>query len=390
MVNRRILRVKAVKNIYTYESCQQANYDLALDGVLRDFSHDLNSMEPYDKEHMQALQKQAVGYFKSHFGKAEQPESTDQAARVSVEKAMETYKEENDRDFKKIKKELLKDFDKIRHQQMLILQLLRELAKQNKKIVEEKLDLSKKFGQQMSAAMPLHHNSVLKDIFEEPAIKNEMTRAGVSWHDEEDKLRDWYKTIVRKQEFLKDYLQQESPGREDDYNALDEIIRKLIFKHEVIEQYFDERDINWDENKQIVRSLVLKTIKSAKEEGAEITLPPLSYNWDEDTEYYVDLFVKTVRNNEYYDGLIEGKVKNWKLDRLALLDKVIIKTALCEMTNFPSIPVKVSINEFIEISKTYSTPKSKNFINGLLDAISEDLIQAGEIKKSGRGLIDTK
>lgn len=388
MVNRRILRIKAVKNLYALENYKQANFELAVEKIHQDFAHDLNSMEPYDAEKMKALTGEAVRYFESLFSHESADIQVGKEAKVSADNAHTYYKSLNQADLNRIKKELKKDFEKIRENQHLVWKLVRELSVQNKKIVQEKVSLAEKFGQPTRAIMPLYENKIIRKILSTPAVEEELTRESASWANEEDKVRSWYKSILRKNEFFENYLAKTVTTEDDDYEAVDEMIRNLIFKNDAIENYFDESDINWNENKQIVRSLVLKTLKSVKEE--EIVFPPLSYNWEEDMEYYLDLFANTIRNNEYYESLIEKKVKNWKMERLASLDKVILKAAICEMISFSSIPVKVTINEFIEISKVYSTPKSKKFVNGLLDAISEDLINSGEIKKSGRGLIDSK
>ena len=390
MVNRRILRVKAVKNLYAYFNCKQANFELAIENISADFARDLNSVEPRDETEMNKKASKAKEAFNHLVFKQKVEENKDQEITDSAQSAFDFYKDQNKKDVERMKKNLNKDFDTVRNGQLLALQLLKELANQNKKIVDEKTQLSKQFGQDAKSLTPLYNNQVIDTIFSNEDVKNQITRSGVSWKNDEDKLRGWYKSVLRKQDFISEYLNNENTTREDDYDVLDNIVRKLIFKNEVVETYFEERDLFWEENKPIVRSLVLKTLKSAKDDGSEVVLPPLSYNWEEDLEYYIDLFVKTIRNNEYYDALIEKRVKNWKLERLAFIDRVIIKTAICEMINFPSIPIKVTINEFIEISKTYSTPKSKNFVNGLLDALSEELIVSGEIKKSGRGLIDTK
>lgn len=388
MVNRRILRIKAVKNLFALENCEQANKELAIDKIHQDFAHDLNSMEPYDAERKKKLKQDAVRYLESKFERESEPLSIEEESRKSADAAYEYYENLNRTDFAKAQKDLKKDFEKIRQNQLLVWKLIKELSIQNKKIVQEKALLAEKFGQASKMGTPLYHNKVLHKILETPAVENELTKEPASWANEEDKIRSWYKSILRKQEFFVNYLAKTETTEEEDFEALNEIIRSLVFKVEAIEIFFEENDINWDENKQIVRSLVLKTLKSFKEE--EVVMPPLSYNWEEDSEYYTSLFANTVRNHEYYESLIEKKVKNWKIDRLAALDKVILKSAICEMVTFQSIPVKVTINEFIEISKTYSTPKSKKFVNGLLDAISEDLINSGEIKKSGRGLIDSK
>ncbi len=203
-------------------------------------------------------------------------------------------------------------------------------------------------------------------------------------------MRDWYKGTLNKDEVFRGYIKKENPDYAEDWLIVDYICRKVVFKNDVFENFFEDIDIDWSQNKPIVRSLVLKTIKSVKDEKDEMQIADVSYNWDDDSEYVRELFSKTVKEDEYLEGMMKGKLKNWDIDRLALTDKVLLKMALAEMIWFPSIPTKVTINEFIEISKTYSTPKSKKFINGLLDNLSIELSDKGVIRKSGRGLLDNK
>ena len=136
--------------------------------------------------------------------------------------------------------------------------------------------------------------------------------------------------------------------------------------------------------------MVLKTIKSVESVESEMVLMELSKNWEEDLLFLENIFDFTVKNENDYHAIVAEKSKNWEIDRVALTDKIILEMALAEMMNFPSIPVKVTINEYIELSKLYSTPKSKQFINGILDVLSEELKKEGRIKKSGRGLLDNK
>ena len=144
----------------------------------------------------------------------------------------------------------------------------------------------------------------------------------------------------------------------------------------------------WVENKDIIKSLVNKTLKSITDEDA--VLAPLSYQWEDDKQFFADIFDTTLKQELWSEKLIAESAKNWDKDRIAQVDMILLKMALSEMRNFPSIPVKVTINEYIEMSKKYSTPKSKKFINGLLDVLANDLMASGTIKKSGRGLIDNK
>ena len=156
--------------------------------------------------------------------------------------------------------------------------------------------------------------------------------------------------------------------------------------------FFSEKDLNWTENKAIVRSLAAKVLKNATSSEVPIDeiLPEIAINWEEDKEFFENIFNFTIENAMESKALIAEKTKNWDIERLAFTDKVIISMALAEMIHFPSIPVKVTINEYIDISKTYSTPKSKQFVNGLLDVLSKELMDQGKIRKSGRGLLDNK
>jgi len=160
----------------------------------------------------------------------------------------------------------------------------------------------------------------------------------------------------------------------------------------VILNYFSEKDLNWTENKSVVRSLASKVLKNAANlgEASEGQLPEIAMNWDEDKEFFQNIFNFTIESDKENKALIAQKTKNWDIDRLAFTDKIIISMAITEMQRFPSIPVKVSINEYIDISKTYSTPKSKQFVNGLLDVMAKELTDSGKIRKSGRGLLDNK
>ncbi|MBD0260410.1 MAG: transcription antitermination factor NusB, partial [Cytophagales bacterium] len=177
----------------------------------------------------------------------------------------------------------------------------------------------------------------------------------------------------------------------DDWNLAAHLYRDIIFKHEQSKAYFESNDLHWAENREIIRSMVSKTLRSITEEsGNKVELAPLALNWEDDREFFRSLYVVTLENDEVFERLIAPKTQNWDMERVTFTDKIILKMALSELLHFPSIPVKVTINEYIDISKTYSTPKSKQFVNGLLDALANDLTAEGLIRKSGRGLIDNR
>jgi N utilization substance protein B len=207
-----------------------------------------------------------------------------------------------------------------------------------------------------------------------------------SWNKYQDRLSHWYKKI-------KEWLQSEDQNEpvssiEDEITRLRHIFQSVLWKSDSFQNFFEEYDRGWIENKDIIKSLVNKTLKSITIDGLE--LAPLSYQWEDDKQFFTDIFDATLKNEQWTEKLVAERAKNWEMDRIAQVDMVLLKMALTEMINFPSIPVKVTINEYIELSKKYSTPKSKKFINGILDVLADHLTENGTIKKSGRGLIDNK
>ena len=163
----------------------------------------------------------------------------------------------------------------------------------------------------------------------------------------------------------------------------------MIFKNETIVSYLESQSLHWAENQPIIKSLIVKTLKDLNEAG-EIKLAELTKNGEEDFQFLERLYTDVIEQNDFLEEQIQANTKNWDVDRIALTDRVILKLAVVEMMNSPSIPMKVTINEAIEISKIYSTPKSKQFVNGVLDVLANDLTSSGKIRKSGRGLIDNK
>ncbi|MGB0521923.1 MAG: transcription antitermination protein NusB, partial [Flammeovirgaceae bacterium] len=227
------------------------------------------------------------------------------------------------------------------------------------------------------------NNPILNRIRTHEEVKAE------KYHWEIEKIVDWSKLLRKQEEFLK-VIAEAPEGLEGDKEIIKCIIRDFLFKNEAIYSYFDENDLNWNENRSVLRNMLLKTIKGIEDEAGEVDLFSLSRNWEEDKNFFEILFRNTIHEDQNWETRIAAKAKRWASDRIATIDKILLKMALSEMSCFPSIPVKVSINEYIEISKIYSTPKSWQFMNGILDAISQDLQDEGLIRKSGRGLIDNK
>ena len=232
-------------------------------------------------------------------------------------------------------------------------------------------------------------NPVLKIIFENKALNIEFANHKTNWDKDIEIARSFY-TLIRKDELVQAYLNKKGDADfETHKEIINHIIRILVFKDEVLQSYLEGIDSNWYENKSVVKNMITKTLKLINEDhpSNNSLVIRLTSDWEEDKEFMRVLFHKTLENDKYFDEIITNKLENWDLERLTITDNLIIKMALAEMINFQSIPVKVSINEYIEVAKNYSTPKSKQFVNGILDKLSADLVAQGVIKKSGKGLI---
>jgi len=169
------------------------------------------------------------------------------------------------------------------------------------------------------------------------------------------------------------------------------LFKKVILGKTVINEFFEEEILRWAEDKDIVKGMVEKTVKSYDPEAkTPLILHTLSVNWDDDKQFIEKLYKKAANLEAKFKDLVAHNTRNWEVDRLPLTDRMILEMAIAELIVFPNIPVKVSMNEYIELAKNYSTPKSRQFINGILDVIAKELKESGDVKKSGRGLIDNR
>ena len=390
MINRRSLRIKAFKNLYSFDSCKGANYLMGLDRIDKVFSPDLNSMEIVDKDELKRMKAVALGDFKHLFNKEDAEFNQNPEVEKEVKDALEYVEKLNKADLKRLSKDLMEEASRVTKDHLSIISLLEELAFQNKKLSDEKKSLANILGEKAQSKINLYNNKVVAKLKSNDAYQKLKKSHKIGWAIHGDQMRDWYKGVLNKDETFKEYIKKESPNYEEDWRILDYICRRVIFKNDVFISFFEDIDLDWSENKPIVRSLVLKTLKSVVEEGDDLQIADISYNWEDDSEYVKELFKMTVSENDYLENLLIGKLQNWDIERVAMTDKVLMKMALAELIYFPSIPTKVTINEFIEISKTFSTPKSKKFVNGILDGLSVELVDKGIIRKSGRGLLDNK
>ncbi|MEG2151222.1 MAG: transcription antitermination factor NusB [Bacteroidaceae bacterium] len=202
-----------------------------------------------------------------------------------------------------------------------------------------------------------------------------------TWENEEEFIKELFDKIVES-DIYKEYMDSKESSYEEDRELWRKIYKNLIFNNDSLDQLLEDQSLYWNDDKEIVDTFVLKTIKRFTEKsGANQTLLP-EFKDDEDQEFARRLFRRAILNSDYYRHLISENTKNWDLDRIAFMDVIIMQIALAEILSFPNIPVSVSLNEYVEIAKLYSTSKSGSFINGTLDGIVNQLKKEGKLTKN--------
>ena len=230
-------------------------------------------------------------------------------------------------------------------------------------------------------------NKPLRVLANSENLRKACEAHGVGWANRQELLKGIFRALLDHEEYT-EYMASEERGFQADRESLIRMFRKHMVNFDLFQDMLEEESIFWVDDLDLAASMAIKTIKTIKEGDEEVELLPLWRDDDDDKAFMEDLFTKSLSLGEASEALIQEGAQNWELERIATTDKILMKMALAEAQTFESIPLKVTLNEYIELSKYYSTPKSHGFINGILDQLFTKLKEAGDIKKVGRGLIE--
>ena len=368
-----------MQTLFALGQCKEANFNIGLAEIEEAFQPDLNSMEPQDKVQLKADSKKAKSLLnhKVNGARLNDTEPFTQHVEEVAGLAYKNYLDNSKKDLERLRKDMLLDAESLIDYFLWTISLIITWSDLSKTEADKKQKLSPE--RLLSGDFNLAQNKVVSFLRKSSKIQVALVKKNISWEEEEDNFKNWYKEVVKKDETFSAYRRNPNPSFADDKEIIEYLIKDVIFKTEVILSFFEEKDIHWKENKQIVRSLVARSIRDIEEDSdpKNFDLPDFSNDWEEDKDFFEKILDCTVENDKEYSEMIAAKTKNWEVDRLANTDQIILKMAIAEMLNFRNIPVKVTINEYIELSKNYSTPKSKQFVNGILDVISNELKEMG-------------
>ncbi len=306
--------------------------------------------------------------------------------RIKLLHCFYSYFQSAEQDAKLAEKQLFNSLDKMNEMYFWLLTLIVEMqdhaiekieAGRNKKLpTPEDLHPNTKFVT----------NAPLRLLANSKALPAKAKDLVVSWADEKELTKKIFKELIETEDY-KEYMASSERGFDHDKEYILRFFKRHMINVEILQDFFEEKSVLWADDLDLASGMVIKTIKLLKENDSEVTFLPMWRDPEDEKNFLNTLFKKTLSLGKKSTALIEEAAKNWDFDRIALMDQILMKMALAEAISFKDIPVKVTLNEYIELSKYYSTPKSASFINGILDQLFSQLSESGKIKKVGKGLM---
>lgn len=306
--------------------------------------------------------------------------------RIKVLQALYSFFHDDDKNMARKEKELLKSIDNIYELYIYLLLLFKAIRQTADRLLEERKKKRLPTPQDLNPNRRFVDCSMLQKIDASPTLAAEKNRLKLGWASEEDSLvKELYNTITASPEYTA-FMEDPSPTFEKEKKFIATLYKKHLSENDSLKQHLFETNIHWASDYMLANISIVKTMEACTETGDMELLP--TYKADDDKDFMLELFEKTILSDTENIKLISDKISNWEPDRIAAMDFILMKMAITEVVNFPGIPVKVTLNEYIEISKLFSSPKSNTFINGILDAIIKDLKKNNKVQKAGRGLIE--
>lgn len=309
--------------------------------------------------------------------------------RVKAFQSLYSYFQSEDKNMKKLESETFLSLERMHDLYLFFLIIGQELthlselkmgeARKKRLPTEEDLDPNTKFLD----------NKVFALLADNVSLNKQVQEKKLSWSNDQD-LMIKFNSFLSKHDVYKEYMSPGISNFKDDQKFVVNIYKKVIPEFDLLLSELEDKSIFWGLDEiDFVLSMVIKSIKKFSDKSTiSEPLLPLYRDAAEDKKFVKDLLNKVVKNDKENSQLISDKTKNWDVERIAMVDILLMKLALTELLHFNSVPVKVTLNEYIELSKWYSTPKSKVFVNGVLDKLVLELTEKGILKKIGRGLIE--
>lgn len=290
-------------------------------------------------------------------------------------------------DLKKDEKFLLNSLENMYDLHLMMLSLFIEVQKR----AEDHQDKSQKkhlaTQEEKNPNRKFINNEVLQFLKTNETLKEALEKRKIDdWYLDFEYVDIIFKAILESDVYA-DYMKTKTSDFKEDKQFIEDVFSDIIAPNEKLYEYIEDKKLTWIDDLPVVNTGILKLLRKLKPTSSPSHFTPQLFKDEEDKDFAVALFKKTLLNRSKFNEEIAVKTTNWDADRIANLDAILLQMAICEFQKFPSIPVKVTINEYIDIAKEYSTPKSNIFINGILDKIVKEYSEQGKLNKMGRGLM---
>lgn len=307
--------------------------------------------------------------------------------RIKVMQTLYAFNGTESDNLKKDEKFLLQSLENMYDLYLIILSLLVEVQKKAEDHLAKTRNKILATHEEKNPNYKFVNNQVLALIKENKLLEVELENRKLNyWYLDFEYVDIIFKAILESSVY-KGYMKTKTSNFIEDKNFIIDVFSEIVAPNEKLYEYFEDKKLTWIDDLPIVNTSILKLLKKIKPTISPTYFTPKLYKDLEDKDYAVELFKKTMLNRSKFIEEINQKTTNWDTDRIANLDSLLLQMAFCELQKFPSIPVKVTINEYLEIAKEYSTPKSSIFINGILDKTIKEYSDQGKYPKIGRGLL---
>ena len=277
---------------------------------------------------------------------------------------------------------MLKQINEVADLNLVVISLLIELVKHADNFYEQSKKKHLPSAKDLNPNRRFVENEIIALIREDNALMHKVSRVSGIWlKNDHDVVRKLFSELFKSELYTK-YISSEEKGIDVDQRFIVNSLNEIILNNELVHHILEEKSIYWTDDLPFVATIIMGQIKLNK-----IINPISVFKDDSDEKFALKLFRNTINNNKEYEDIIVKFSKNWELDRIAIMDQLFLKMSFAEIFSMEDLPVKVSMNEYIEISKYYGAAKSKLFVNGLLDNVVKTYTREGKIKKIGRGLV---
>ena len=307
--------------------------------------------------------------------------------RIKVMQILYAFKGTESDDLKKDERFLLQSMDKMHDLYYTLLWLMVEVQKKAVSYSEKAQKKHLATTEEKNPNRKFINNELIAQLANNVLVMDALEERSLNCWELDDEYVDIIFRKMLESELYKDYMSTRVSTYNEDKQYVIDLFKEIIAPNDKLYSYLEDKNITWIDDLPVVNTTIVKLLRKSKANSAQSHFTPKLFKDVDDRDFAINLMKKSLLNLSSLNTVIAGKTTNWDQDRIAKLDLVLLQLGICELQHFPSIPTKVTINEYIEIAKEYSTPKSSVFINGVLDKIVKEYQAKGTLNKIGRGLM---